>query len=111
MIRRPPRSTLFPYTTLFRSLWQKQYLDRDQLRLDVLRIRVYYWRSGFREATVDTSVTPHGKGVNVTFDVHEGLPTIVSAIRIDYDSTLLTPKVRDRLTLLRVGRPLNLLTL
>src|SRR5947199_814640 len=24
MIRRPPRSTLFPYTTLFRS-WQKQF--------------------------------------------------------------------------------------
>src|ERR1022692_441414 len=23
MIRRPPRSTLFPYTTLFRSLWQR----------------------------------------------------------------------------------------
>src|SRR5947207_8605371 len=28
MIRRPPRSTLFPYTTLFRSL-----LQRNQLRL------------------------------------------------------------------------------
>src|SRR2546422_7916719 len=24
MIRRPPRSTLFPYTTLFRSLWEPQ---------------------------------------------------------------------------------------
>src|SRR5260221_9128368 len=24
MIRRPPRSTLFPYTTLFRSLWTDQ---------------------------------------------------------------------------------------
>src|SRR5256885_4788980 len=23
MIRRPPRSTLFPYTTLFRSLWMQ----------------------------------------------------------------------------------------
>src|SRR3989475_11569247 len=23
MIRRPPRSTLFPYTTLFRSLWSR----------------------------------------------------------------------------------------
>src|SRR2546422_4651899 len=23
MIRRPPRSTLFPYTTLFRSLWER----------------------------------------------------------------------------------------
>src|SRR5258708_20164670 len=34
MIRRPPRSTLFPYTTLFRSLYYdqgyfRQRLDRD----------------------------------------------------------------------------------
>src|SRR3989475_5810327 len=28
MIRRPPRSTLFPYTTLFRSEWQPPALDR-----------------------------------------------------------------------------------
>src|SRR5437899_9458744 len=25
MIRRPPRSTLFPYTTLFRSSWKKAF--------------------------------------------------------------------------------------
>src|SRR3989475_1491679 len=25
MIRRPPRSTLFPYTTLFRSRWEEGY--------------------------------------------------------------------------------------
>src|SRR5687767_15466692 len=31
MIRRPPRSTLFPYTTLFRSLWP--------LRLSLLKPR------------------------------------------------------------------------
>src|SRR5260370_36216247 len=29
MIRRPPRSTLFPYTTLFRSLVRKKKLVRD----------------------------------------------------------------------------------
>src|SRR2546425_1510907 len=28
MIRRPPRSTLFPYTTLFRSLDQYPHIDR-----------------------------------------------------------------------------------
>src|SRR4030066_1612764 len=28
MIRRPPRSTLFPYTTLFRSLSAARYRDR-----------------------------------------------------------------------------------
>src|SRR5256885_16586575 len=33
MIRRPPRSTLFPYTTLFRSLKVSQRLDRDGIKL------------------------------------------------------------------------------
>src|SRR2546422_4147504 len=30
MIRRPPRSTLFPYTTLFRS-WEDQDMDLEHL--------------------------------------------------------------------------------
>src|SRR3712207_8780173 len=30
MIRRPPRSTLFPYTTLFRSLGDKTYIRKLQ---------------------------------------------------------------------------------
>src|SRR2546422_7895097 len=34
MIRRPPRSTLFPYTTLFRS--QHRYADRAVVQLDAL---------------------------------------------------------------------------
>src|SRR5258706_12628530 len=35
MIRRPPRSTLFPYTTLFRSRYQVERYDERQLkRLD-----------------------------------------------------------------------------
>src|SRR3712207_8862403 len=29
MIRRPPRSTLFPYTTLFRSAWNRAYYGRE----------------------------------------------------------------------------------
>src|ERR1035441_10171645 len=33
MLRRPPRSPLFPYPTLFRSLFV-----RGQIRLDVLRV-------------------------------------------------------------------------
>src|SRR2546426_8498212 len=30
MIRRPPRSTLFPYTTLFRSMLRRQRLIRER---------------------------------------------------------------------------------
>src|SRR5205809_4167291 len=29
MIRRPPRSTLFPYTTLFRSFWSSPWFDHS----------------------------------------------------------------------------------
>src|SRR2546422_3371447 len=35
MIRRPPRSTLFPYTTLFRSLVDAKH-GRDKLDLPIL---------------------------------------------------------------------------
>src|SRR2546425_6193590 len=35
MIRRPPRSTLFPYTTLFRSIAQLLFLDADNPEKDI----------------------------------------------------------------------------
>src|SRR3712207_7507156 len=50
MIRRPPRSTLFPYTTLFRSL-----LDRGALLGPGLRDR---GRQGGRALRVRTAVAP-----------------------------------------------------
>src|SRR5258708_9313662 len=34
MIRRPPRSTLFPYTTLFRSLFSLHPVDHPLLGID-----------------------------------------------------------------------------
>src|SRR5258705_290726 len=46
MIRRPPRSTLFPYTTLFRSRQSKQPQARIQSDPDLLRssTRSESWR-------------------------------------------------------------------
>src|SRR2546427_7043638 len=43
MIRRPPRSTLFPYTTLFRSdpLSLRREVEASLRRLDVERIDLY----------------------------------------------------------------------
>src|SRR5256885_12645242 len=37
MIRRPPRSTLFPYTTLFRSERVRDEVGRDHLHVPVSR--------------------------------------------------------------------------
>src|SRR2546426_7263147 len=35
MIRRPPRSTLFPYTTLFRSMDEREGLEPQRLHREV----------------------------------------------------------------------------
>src|SRR5256886_13995576 len=49
MIRRPPRSTLFPYTTLFRSLfWRRNLLSRRRLHWSALRSRALSDRKSTR---------------------------------------------------------------
>src|SRR5216683_8113757 len=50
MIRRPPRSTLFPYTTLFRSRPVLLNLDRrDDNEAERLRLAGDQWQHGARE--------------------------------------------------------------
>lgn len=90
----------------------KQYLDRAEFRRDVLRVLVFYWKRGYREATVDTAVTRVAPGaVRVVFDIHEGPPTVISALRVEYDSTLLTERRVQKISILRAGDPLNLVML
>src|SRR3712207_8079194 len=45
MIRRPPRSTLFPYTTLFRSRVKIYGTDVDEEALDQARQAIYSTKS------------------------------------------------------------------
>src|SRR5438045_5543471 len=52
MIRRPPRSTLFPYTTLFRSL----FAQLETVKLDALGLIE-------RPAVVGLGLEQHGIGV------------------------------------------------
>src|SRR5260370_25407952 len=67
MIRRPPRSTLFPYTTLFRSLGRHTLADRYTRRL--VRQRRYSRRSlalcrrhGTPQGRLDGQVHPCDRG-------------------------------------------------
>src|SRR2546425_13186596 len=54
MIRRPPRSTLFPYTTLFRSLLRA--LRAPGLRATFrVAARASYYRDAFAAARVDVA--------------------------------------------------------
>src|SRR5687768_18327176 len=51
MIRRPPRSTLFPYTTLFRS-YDVQQLTTDTLRLLTAEAPILARMENMRRATI-----------------------------------------------------------
>jgi outer membrane protein insertion porin family len=105
---------LIPFCLVSHSplFYERHYLDRDELKKDVLRIRVLYYKHGYRDATVDTTVAKSGnRQVVVTLEVHEGEPTRIASIRVEYDSTILTEKRVKRLAMLKAGMPLDLITL
>src|SRR3712207_8640261 len=59
MIRRPPRSTLFPYTTLFRSLWFGHFRHHQHLWVFAhVAVRVLY---GLLEGVGRNTTHPSGK--------------------------------------------------
>ncbi|MEP6493991.1 MAG: BamA/TamA family outer membrane protein [bacterium] len=105
---------LTPFCLLNRSslFMDRHTLDETELRRDVLRMRLYYWKRGFRETQVDTTVDRHDPhNIRVTFTVTENRPTLIRTVAIKYDSSLISAKVRDRLTLLRANDPLDLVVL
>ena len=89
--------------------FKRRYLDETELKRDVLRLRVLYFKHGYRETEVDTIVKKVApRAVEVTFNVREGAPTRVAALRLDFDSTIISRRRVQRLALLRTGRPLDL---
>jgi outer membrane protein insertion porin family len=89
--------------------WDRHYLDRRELARDVVRIRAYYWRRGFREADVDTSVAPRGSNrAEVTFDVTEGEPTIITSVTVTRGEDILERRAVERALAVQEGSPLNL---
>jgi len=93
-------------------LYTKNYLDHKELERDVLRVRVFYWKRGYREAEVDTAVVARGRNqVGVTFVIKEGLPTIVSDVIVSQPTPLLSQREINRRVALGKGGPLNLIRL
>lgn len=94
------------------TVWNKYYLDHTELRRDVLRLKVFYWKRGYRQTTVDTSVVKlRPNQVRVVFNIVEGPPTVIAAMKVDYDSTLIPARLVRRMTTLATGDPLNLIVL
>lgn len=59
------------------------YFDEPTLRADVIRLRLFYYEQGFREAKVTADTTATEDGVRVAFHIEEGRPVLVSDITVD----------------------------
>lgn len=90
--------------------YRRKYLDQKEFERDPLRIRVFYFKRGYRDTQVDTIVTKRGDNdVAVTFEIKEGPPTIVSDITVSQTTQVLTEnEIADKLVLTE-GTPLNLI--
>jgi outer membrane protein insertion porin family/translocation and assembly module TamA len=109
-------SLLFKPICLFTKspyFYERRYFDPLEFRRDVLRVLVFYYRRGWRDAQVDTTVTRNGGEVRVRFDVVEGPPTLVDTVVVaGLQRATLRQGRRRRLgnrIWPRVGEPLNML--
>src|SRR5258708_28657263 len=59
MIRRPPRSTLFPYTTLFRSAVRMDNVDAARERLGAIRTSLQAYNVRSEEHTSELQSPDH----------------------------------------------------
>jgi outer membrane protein insertion porin family/translocation and assembly module TamA len=102
----------FCWISKSKSWYTRKYLDHKELERDVLRIRIFYWKRGYRETEVDTAVVPRGHNqVGVTFSIKEGPPTMVSNVIIRQATPLLSRREIDRRVVLGKNGPLNLIRL
>jgi outer membrane protein insertion porin family len=101
----------FCWLTDWHVLVRRYYLDRDELARDELRLRVAYFRRGFREAEVSSELLPHARGVEVVFRVDEGPPTILEDLQVVQVPEILNDRQIRRAGLPETGEPLNLVAL
>ncbi len=78
---------------------------------DITKVRVYLWRRGYRDAQVDTVLTPGKRGTAVAFTIDEGPPTIVSTLSVTQKSAVLSDRELSDIVELREGKPLDLFAL
>jgi outer membrane protein insertion porin family len=87
-------------------------LDRAELERDLLRLRVLYWKRGWRAATVTPQVTSEGKQkVSILLRVTEGPPTTIGTLTLGAIDSLLTTNELRKLIDVRPGQPLDLIHL
>ena len=89
----------------------RRHLDPVELRRDVIRIRLFYWRRGYRDVEVASRTERDGGGVKVMFDIRENTPTIVERLTFERPDSVLPASVIASAMQLRENQPLDLIAI
>lgn len=94
----------------FGAFRDRRVFDPLEFQLDVARLKVFYWRRGYREMQVDTVVDRRNGDVAVRFRIEEGKPVRVRSLALAGLEGIVedTAAQRRRLTL-RVGDAFSVL--
>lgn len=87
---------------------RREYLDRPEVVRDVIRLRVHYFRQGYRDVQVASRVEEYEEGVKVIFTVEEGEPTLLDEVEVEQTERVLSDRQIQRARLPREEEPLNL---
>lgn len=88
---------------------EREYLDDPiTLEADAIRLRLFYFQRGFREAKVDVATVPKDDGIEVVFRIEEGRPVRVVALEVEGAAGFLPDDIAEHLPL-RSGDPLDLI--
>lgn len=92
----------------FGAFKERRVFEPREFQLDLARIKLYYWRRGYRETQVDTVVQRRDREVAVTFRIEEGAPVRVRTLTLSGLEGIVsdTAALRRRLAL-QVGHPFS----
>ena len=90
---------------------EHEYLDLQELQRDVVRLRVVYFRHGYRDVEIAAEIQPLDGGVEVVFDVLEGELTRIGAFELRQSGEVLSDRTIRRARLPDEDDPLNLVAL
>jgi outer membrane protein insertion porin family/translocation and assembly module TamA len=85
-------------------LQERHEFDELALRRDEVRLKVFYFSRGYREAVVKARAERKGDGVEVVVDIDAGQPVLVTNIDIEGGAEILPADLARRLPL-RIGAP------
>ncbi|MBC7896788.1 MAG: BamA/TamA family outer membrane protein [Cytophagaceae bacterium] len=90
---------------------ERAFIDEAEMRRDALRIRLFYWRRGYRDVAVTTRTERSKGGIRAIFDITENAPTVITQLEVVQRDSAIPRSDVDRLLLVKNGDPLDLVSL